>query len=277
LSVSGAGVGRIALVGNLALDRVAGGAPRVGGGVFWAARAAAHVGVGVAVATRCAPADRAVALAPLEALGVPVVCGDARRTTAFSFHYEGDHRVMTVDAVGDPWTPDDVMGWAAPALERAECVMVAGLLRSDFPPETVAALAADGRRVLLDAQGIVRLGRTGPLAQDADVDPAVLGEVAILSLNEDEAGALVGSLDPGRLRALGLPEVLLMLGSRGAVVVTQDEAVEILSHPATGAIDPTGAGDSFSLVYLDGRARGAEPVEAADRAARAVAELISRP
>jgi sugar/nucleoside kinase (ribokinase family) len=271
-------VSRIALVGNLSLDRVAGGAPRAGGGVFWAARAAAHVGAAVVVATRCAPADRALALAPLEALGAPVICGDAHRTTAFSFHYDGDHRVMTVDAVGDPWTPDDVSGWAAPALEDADWVMIAGLLRSDFPAETVAALAADGRRsVLLDAQGIVRLGRTGPLAQDADVDPAVLSEIAVLSVNEHEAEALVGSPDPDRLRALGVAEVLLMLGSRGALVVTPDETVEIQPHPTTAEVDPTGAGDSFSLVYLDGRARGASPAVAAGRAARVVAELISRP
>jgi sugar/nucleoside kinase (ribokinase family) len=270
-------VSRIALVGNLSVDRVAGGEPRAGGGVFWGARAAAHIGADVVVATRCAPVDRPVALDPLIALGLPVLCRDADRTTAFSFHYEGDDRVMTVDAVGDPWTPADVSGWAAGTLDDAGWAMVAGLLRSHFPPETVAALARDGRRLLLDGQGIVRLARTGRLAQDEKVDPAVFGELAILSLNEEEAMALVGTLDAARLRALGVAEVLLTLGSNGAVVVTPDAAVEIAPHPTTDEVDPTGAGDSFSVVYLDARARGADPVEAAQRAARVVAELISRP
>jgi sugar/nucleoside kinase (ribokinase family) len=270
-------VSRIALVGNLSVDRVAGSPPRVGGGVFWAARAAAHVGADVVIAARCAPADRAVALEPLLALGLPVVSGDATRTTAFSFHYEGDHRVMTVDAVGDAWTPTDVSGWAAGALEDAGWVMVAGLLRSDFPPETVAALAGDGRRLLLDAQGLVRLAQTGPLAQDAQIDPAVLSQATVLSLNEDEATALLGTLDADHVRTLGVAEVLLMLGSHGAIVVTPDAAVEIAAHATSEQVDPTGAGDSFSLVYLDARARGADPVEAAAHAAEVVAGLISRP
>ena len=60
---------RIGLIGNLSVDRVAGGEPRPGGGVFHAARAAARIGTDVIVVTRCAPSDRAIVLGPLEALG----------------------------------------------------------------------------------------------------------------------------------------------------------------------------------------------------------------
>lgn len=267
---------RIALVGNLSIDRVAGGPPRAGGGVFWAARAAARVGADVAVATRCARRDRDLALAPLEALGLPVVCGDARSTTAFSFHYEGDRRVMTVDAVGDAWSPQDVDGWAGEALAGAEWALVAGLLRTHFPAETVRALARDGRRLALDGQGLVRLARTGPLARDASVDRSTLAELAVLTLNEEEAETLVGGAEPERLDTLGVREVVLTLGSRGAVVVTDGEATPIAPQPVDGTVDPTGAGDAFSLLYVEGRANGAAPAEAANRAARVVAELIGR-
>ena len=235
------------------------------------------MGADAAVATRCAPQDRETALAPLEALGLPVVCGDASRTTRFSFHYEGDHRVMTVDAVGDAWAPADVGGWAASALADAEWVQVAGLLRTDFPAETIAALARDGRRLLLDAQGVVRLGTTGPLAEDANVDPAIFRELAILTMNELEAQALVGGTDPERLRSLGVAEVVLTRASRGAVAVTDGQATEIPAARVEGAVDPTGAGDSFALVYLEARSRGAEPAEAGAYAAGVVAELIARP
>ena len=265
----------IAVVGNLSLDRVAGSEPRPGGGVFHAARAAARVGADVAVATRCARADREVALAPLEALGVPVTCVDARETTAFSFHYEGDHRVMTVDALGDPWTVDDVDRWASPVVGRARWVLVAGLLRSHFPLATVEALARDGRRLLLDAQGLVRLARTGPLARDGNVDRRVLEQLAALKVNENEARILAGSLEPEALRSLRVPEVILTLGSRGALVVEPEEATAIPPHPAPDGVDPTGAGDSFSLVYLDGRGRDLAPAEAAERASEAVAALLT--
>ena len=268
---------RIALMGNLSLDRVAGGPPRAGGGVFWAARAAARVGADAAVAPRCAPRDRDVALAPLEALGLPVVCGDARSTTAFSFHYEGDRRVMTVDAVGDAWSPEDVDGWAAEALAGAEWALVAGLLRTDFPAETVAALARGGRRLALDGQGLVRLARTGPLSTDASVDRSTLAELAVLTLNEEEAETLVGGAEPERLHTLGVREVVLTLGSRGAVVVADGEATHIAPQPVDGAVEPTGAGDAFALQDVEGGANGATPGGAGGSGANSAAETPGQP
>lgn len=266
---------RIAIVGNLSIDRIGGGAPRPGGGAFHGARAAAHVGADAVVATRCAPGDRPLVLEPLEAIGLPVACGDARETTAFSFTYHGDHREMEVEAIGDAWSVADVDGWAAETLRVAEWVHVAGLLRSHFPTATVERLAR-GRRLLLDAQGILRRSETGPLGRDDEIDRTLLRHLAVLKLNEDEGRILAGGIDPGQLRALGVGEVVLTLGSEGALVVTPDEVVEIRPVPTRGEVDPTGAGDAFSVVYLAGRAAGVEPGEAATRAATVVADLIGR-
>jgi sugar/nucleoside kinase (ribokinase family) len=169
----------------------------------------------------------------------------------------------------------DVEGWAAPALRDAGWILVAGLVRSHFPPETLAVLARDGRRLLLDGQGLVRVARCGPLERDADVDRAVFEHLAVLKLSEGEARALVGSTESDALRSLGVPEVLLTLGSEGAVVVTGDVAAPIAPQPTSGSVDPTGAGDAFSFAYLDGRARGLDPVPAAERAAHVAAEVIS--
>ena len=47
-------------------------------------------------------------------------------------------------------------------------------------------------------------------------------------------------------------------------------------EPVTGDVDPTGAGDSFSLAYLAARAAGAEPVEAARHASAFVSDLLGR-
>lgn len=265
----------IALVGNLSVDRVAGGAPRPGGLVFHAARAAVSLGADAVVVTRCAPADRGVALVPLEALGFPVTCADASETTAFSFHYEGDRRVMTVDAIGDPWTAADIDGWAGIALARCDWVLVGGLLRSHFETPAVNALAAGGRRLLLDAQGITRAAETGPLREDAGFDPALLRSLAVLKLNEEEGEILAGGLAQDQLEALGVPEVVLTLGSQGACVVAGGAMTPVPPSRADGPVDPTGAGDAFSLVYVDGRANGLEPAAAAERAARVVIGLIT--
>jgi len=264
---------RIALVGNLTIDRVSGGPPRPGGGVFHGARAAAHVGADAVVATRCAPDDRELVLAPLEAFGLPVTCADASETTAFSFSYDGDHRVMEVDALGEAWSVADLEGWAASTIADASWVHVAGLLRSHFPAAAIEYLAR-GRRLLLDAQGILRQPRLGALERDAEIDRALLRHLAVLKLNEDEGRILAGGVEPDQLRALGVPEVVLTLGSDGALVITPSEAVEIPPAPTRGEVDPTGAGDAFSVVYLAGRARELEPAEAATHAAAVVAELI---
>jgi sugar/nucleoside kinase (ribokinase family) len=96
-----------------------------------------------------------------------------------------------------------------------------------------------------------------------------------LTLNAEEGAVVAGGLDRRSLEALGVPEVVVTLGSRGALVLSGGEPVRISPHPVDGPVDPTGAGDAFSLVYVDGRARGLEPAAAADRAAEVVSELIA--
>jgi len=265
----------IGLIGNLAVDLVAGGDPRPGGGVFHAARAAARLGTDAVVVTRCAPGDRTVVLGPLEALGFPVTCADAAETTGFSFHYEGDTRVMTVDAVGDPWTAADIEGWAGDALDGCEWVLVGGLLRSHFDAPAADALAGQGRRLLLDAQGITRVAQTGPLREDAEIDRSLLRDLTVLKLNEEEGELLAGGLDLEHLETLGVPEVLLTLGSQGARVAADGVMTPVPPRVADGPVDPTGAGDVFSLVYVVGRVSGLDPVAAATRAAHDVVELIT--
>ena len=170
----GPGVSRIAVVGNLCVDRVAGGPPRPGGPVLYAAHASGRLGADVHLAARCAGDDADVVLTPLEGLAASLVWQPGRVTTAFAFHYEGEHRVMAVEAVGDPWTPEDITGWAASALDGAEWVHVGALLRSDFGSATLRATRGEGRRLLVDAQGLVRHAEIGPLRRDGDVDAGVL-------------------------------------------------------------------------------------------------------
>src|SRR3954447_17701659 len=263
---------RVAVVGNVSLDRVDGGPPRAGGAPFYCARALAALGGRPVVATACAAEHRDALVAPVEALGVEVAWLESDVTAIFGIRNRGDVREMRVEAVRPAWTPADVER-LAPALEGVAWVHVGGLLRSDFPAETLAALAR-GRCVSLDAQGLARVARVGPLRQDAGFDRAALAEVSLLKVSEEEALALVGSAEPDVLRALGVPEVVLTLGSRGAVVITGGEATHVPARPPV-VDDPTGAGDMFSASYVVARAGGAAPVAAAERAAELVARLLA--
>ncbi len=260
----------LAVVGNLSRDCVDGRPPRVGGAPFWAARALRVLGSPALVAAKCAGADRRALGGSLVALGVPVLWRAGETTAAFSFRYDGDRREMTVDALGDPWTPGDVRG-----LRGVRWAHVGALAQSDFPAKTLAELAR-GRRVSLDGQGLVRPARTGPLELVGDYDPEVLRHVSVLKLAEEEARVLVGEADEDALRSLGVPEVVVTLGSRGSLVFAGGRLERVRARSVTGAVDPTGAGDAFSAAYLVSRSGGHAPGAAARRASALVAGLLGR-
>ena len=253
----------LALVGNLSLDRVDGGPPRIGGGPFYGATALRLLGRRAHVLAKCADSDRRSFLRALAPVGVPLTLVRAETTTAFSFSYDGDVRTMHVDDVGDVWQPSDVA-----SLPPAGWVHVAPLLRGDFPPETLAAVAR-GRRVLFDGQGLVRRRCRGQLRLDAEFDRALLEHVSVLKLGEDEARVL----EP--VTQLGAAEIVVTCGARGAIVYAHGDETRVAAHPIAG-VDPTGAGDAFATAYAVSRAEGFRPAAAARRATAVVAAFLSR-
>ena len=261
----------LAVVGNLSRDLVDGAPPRAGGPPFWAARALRVLGTPAFVIAKCAAEDRALLVRPLVALGIPVLWLGGSATAAFSIRYEGDRREMTVDGIGDSWSPRDVH-----KLGDARWVHVGALAQSDFPAETLAELAVGRRRLLFDGQGLVRPARTGPLELHADYDPEVLRHVAILKLAEEEAQVLFGEPDEAALRALGVPEVIVTLGSRGSLVFADGRLERVATQPVGGPVDPTGAGDAFAVAYLAARAGGHAPLSSARRAGALVTGLLAR-
>ena len=262
----------IATIGHLTSDVVAGAEPRPGGAVFYSARALARIGADAHVAVSCAREDWAVLAPHVEEFPLPVKWYESPTTTAYSFHYEGERRIMSQDAVGEPWSPEQ----AVEAVADSTWIHVGALTRSDFPEETLAALAGGGRRLLVDAQGLVRRADLGALRTDGEIGD-VLRHIHILKLNDEEATTLVGSDEPEALRQLGVPEVILTLGSHGSCVIADGEVEHVPAREVFGPVDPTGAGDTFSAAYLAARAAGDEPVEAANRATTAVAGFLSGP
>ena len=259
----------VAVVGSLSLDRVEGAAPRIGGGPYHCGRALRVLGGQSRILTKCGRRERPILVPRLVALGVPATIRDSETTHAFSMTYDGDTRRMNVDAVGEPWTPDEV----GRALQRTDAIHVAPLAQSDFPPETLAALAR-GRRVSFDGQGLVRAAHTGPLELTADYDPAVLEHVSILKLAEEEALALVPDLEKASLESFGVPEVVVTFGLRGSLVFAAGRIRRVDVRPLHDA-DPTGAGDAFSAAYLAARSNGDTPVAAARLASTLVYGLLS--
>ena len=115
---------RAAIVGDLVLDVVAGAAERPGGAVWYCARALSQIDpdADVVLVCRCAPEDHDALVPGLEKFGFPVRWQPTARTTRFSFHYEGDRRIMSIDALSDPWTRADIAGWVGDAIGDAPWV-----------------------------------------------------------------------------------------------------------------------------------------------------------
>jgi sugar/nucleoside kinase (ribokinase family) len=257
----------VAVCGNVAIDVIDGQAPTVGGGPY-------HCGVGLRllerpsrIVAKCAPADRALLVPPLAALGVPLTILDAERTASFGLDYEGEVRRTEMLSVGDPWRADDVG-----AIDE-RWVHVAPLAQTDFPAETLEALAA-GRKISYDGQGLVRAAEPGPVRLDPDYDRRVLRHISFLKLAEEEAEAILRQITPGAVFELGVPEVVVTLGSRGSVVFAGDTSTEVPCHPIHG-VDLTGCGDAFGVGYLAARCDGLAPSAAARRATALVAMLLT--
>lgn len=270
---------KVAIVGNLGLDVVAGAPERPGGAVWYCSHALRMLApeLDVTLVCRCAAADADAVLPRLEEeVGFPIVWQPAETTIRFSFHYEGDQRIMSIDALADPWTTADVEGWAGDAIAGADWVVVGALNRGDFPLETMAALSARGHRLIVDAQGLVRRAAVGPLVSDGRVDRAIFHHLTALKLNDEEALQLCGGIDPDSLSSLGIPEVILTLGSQGAVILSDGKATRVPAVPVDGPVDPTGAGDMFLMAYGVARLRGEEPHAAGLAASRFVSTIIAR-
>jgi sugar/nucleoside kinase (ribokinase family) len=251
----------IAVLGNLTRDLLPGLEPRIGGGPYHCARALRRLEVKACIYARCAGEDRDELIPQVEALGSPVEYVPGTTTAVFGISYEGDRRAMRIDAVGDPWAPGDV-----PALPDAvSWVHVAPLARSDFPTETLAALAR-GRSVSYDGQGLVRVPETGELRQDADFDRDALRHVSMLKLNDEEAEVL------GDPAALLVPEVVVTHGSRGSTLYVNGRPEIVPAFPLPA--EPTGAGDAFSIAYVAARSIGSTPSAAAGYATAVVGAVL---
>jgi sugar/nucleoside kinase (ribokinase family) len=251
----------IALIGNLSRDLRPGAAPAVGGGPYHGARALRRLRVPARIVVRCDVADRDALLPSLVRLGTPVRYVPGKQTASFSFSYSGERRQMQIDALGDRWLPQDL-----PELPSTRWAHVAPLARHEFPAETIAALARRCR-VSFDGQGLVRVPEIGPLRLDADYDPELLRHIWALKLAEEEAEVI------GDLKALGVREVLVTHGSRGATVHAGGTH-ELVSSRELDA-DPTGAGDAFMTGYVVARNAGFGPVGAARRATSVVAAVLT--
>lgn len=271
-------VNGVTVLGNLAVDVIDGAAPSPGGCASFAGVALEAAGTPGAGHSRIvalgAPGDHALFDGLLARFGRLVQILPSAVTSGFRLDYvDVDHRRMSVDAVGPVWGPDEV----AAADPRTTWVHLAPLLRTDFPPATLALLAARGHRVAYDGQGLVRADQVGPLVEDRHFSPDLLEHLSMLKLAEDEAVVVAdGEFDEASARRLGVPEIVVTFGSEGCDIYTDGDRVRVPAAWRVDGVQTTGAGDMFTACYVAHRAAGDDPVVSAESASELVARELDK-
>ena len=267
----------IALLGQTVRDEIvhADGTEEVrcGGAPVFAATALAAAGVHGIVVTK--GGDEALH-ADLSRRGLPVLIGPSDATLVSRLvlreHGEREHELA---ALGEPFTPDDIRGWARSTLEGASAIVVGTQWRDDVPPATLAALVALGRPVILDAQGLARPG-LGPVAAAGPLDPAWVAGATAVKFSDEEARALLGGTDAAALARCGAPIAMVTYGEAGSDVWSRDEPepFHVPAERIPRMADTVGAGDMFTALFAAALDRGDAPRAAAAAAAHGVAEIL---
>ena len=134
-----------------------------------------------------------------------------------------------------------------------------------------------GGRVAFDTNWRPRLWPNKETAQRAYDEMLRRTDIALPGVGD--LSDLYGDADAdavmARVRAAGVPEIVLKLEQPGCIVATGDGPdVEVPAEKVATVVDTTAAGDSFSAGYLAARLKGRNPVEAARSAHRIAAVVI---
>jgi sugar/nucleoside kinase (ribokinase family) len=261
----------LTVLANVAVDRVNDHAPSPGGCPSFARIALGAIEVPARVVTRMAATDRWLFDELVATYPVDIVVLAAQTSNAFQLHYQGEHRTMVVDGIGDAWTPTDIDA----ANIDTEWVHIAPLLRDEFPLATLQHLVKRGHVISYDGQGLIRKSRLGEMIEDAQYDAAILPTLTVLKMAEEEAAVVFGGAPSvASVAPLGVPEVLVTLGSLGCDIYSDATCRRIPVSPRVFDVHTTGAGDVFAVSYASFRSLGIDQVEAAQRASSIVAAML---
>jgi sugar/nucleoside kinase (ribokinase family) len=246
------------IVGHLTRDLAAGGW-RLGGPALYAARTASLRGLRVAVVTS-ASADVAVA-ARVALPGVALrVIPSTDSTTFENIYHEGGRR-QYLRAIAAPLRARDIpLAW-----RPAPIVLLAPVAR-ELDPAVAAVLRCATLGVA--PQGWLRAwdeeGRVRPAPLDARARDLFAFCTAISLSREDLTGpdanpdALARSEQTLRAWAARAPRIVVTRGREGADLWRGERVEHFPAFPAH-EVDPTGAGDVFTMTFLCALAAGATP------------------
>ena len=202
---------------------------------------------------------------------IPADAGNHTGVALILVDAKGENLISVAPGANAAITPHEVQK-AAERIRSADVV----LLQLEIPLETVeftARLASEaGVTVVLDPAPAAPLGAE------------LLGNVTYLTPNESEATRLTGievTDEPTaraaaeKLIAAGVDNVIVTMGTQGALVATGDRALLVPSH-VVEAVDSTAAGDAFNGGLAFALAQGLALEDAVREAALVGALSVTR-
>lgn len=192
----------------------------------------------------------------IKQLGLDVICYPSQHTVYFENKYgaNSDNRTQRVLAKADPFTVEEMKPL------QARIFHLGSLLNDDFSAEVVEFLSEKGL-ISIDVQGYLREVRDEEVhAISWEEKEKILKHTDMLKLNEHEMKVITNSDNPRtvaeKIAAMGVKEVIITLGSYGAVIYADRKFYEIDAYKPRKIVDATGCGDTFSTGYLYCRAQG---------------------
>ncbi|MGA5541349.1 PfkB family carbohydrate kinase [Mycobacterium sp. NPDC051198] len=261
----------VTVLGNLSIDLIDGAPPTPGGCASFAGAALEAAGWRGRIVGAASAGDHDLFEPLVRRFGSNFDILTSDRTSSFGLRYVDEDRTLTVEAVGRSWGAGDIEA----ANPLTTWVHLAPLLRSDFPAGTISRLAERGHILSYDGQGLVRSDALGPIVMDRGFGQDLLRNVAVLKIADDEAAVVAdGRFTEKTAKILGVPEILVTYGSDGCDLYLDGSVNRIPAAWRVKGVHTTGAGDMFTVSYVANRAAGADPVDAATRAANLVASQL---
>ncbi len=209
----------------------------------------------------------------IDARHVTRVAGVSSGVAPIFVEPSGENRILIVRGANDRLLPADL---DAAADDLSQCALI--LLQLEVPLETVYHAIAFGA-----ARGIPVLLNPAPATPELDVTR--VAAAAFLVPNQTELAILTAmptdtapqaEAAARTLLMRGVRTVIVTLGSAGALLVRDGEALHIPPVPVT-PVDTTGAGDAFIGAFAQGFVEHGDIERALRWAAAYAADSITRP
>lgn len=242
-----------------------------GGVAYYFSTALRSLGCNICLITKLAEEDKGL-LTNLVKNGIDILHNRSEQTMAFINTYMGDwnSRTQSVKHVAEPFTPEDITAISTKIFHL-------GPLTTEDIPLEIFRLLSKRSRISLDAQGFLRKVQNGEIENvDWIGKQEGLTYVDILKVDSKEAEILAEEKDmkkaAARLSRYGIDEIVITLGSEGALIYSKGKFYRIPAFPVKSIEDTTGCGDTYMAGYIYKRLKY-RSIDEAGRFAAAMASL----